>query len=90
MGDYNFSDYSKLALKLSYFFAIHVLGDETSYVFGRWRRPNQPWKTLDWGNKRGGNTERALKKWFWRDSNIFLKCHSESKCIQQTGPTNNN
>jgi hypothetical protein len=36
MGEYNFSDYSKLAQKLSYFFPIHVLGDESFYVFGRW------------------------------------------------------
>ena len=36
MGEYNFSDYSKLAQKVLYFFTIHVLGDLSFYVFGRW------------------------------------------------------
>jgi hypothetical protein len=30
MGEYNFSDYSKLAQKYRFFLAIHVLGDESS------------------------------------------------------------
>ena len=35
-GEFNFSDKSKLAQKsLVLFFAIHVLGDESSYFFGR-------------------------------------------------------